>query len=474
MPRSLKKFSWCVSILLVLLKLTEAISTDVSKIPFNPPQHWRNVNILRTLDLTSSIVRETTAIVALNVADESFGEYYLPIEELFNEHLAWIEAKERKTDRVFDVEKAEFDSLNKIQFYKIIFNRRIDPQEKITFVIKTAFTHILKPIPHEITQTGRQYLFYSGNQYSNNAYFSEKQKTNVKLAYSTLMSYSQGDKVLRNGKVITYGFFYNLAPNSFEKLEVHYGFQKAILTVTNLRRDLEVSHWGGNLAIEEHFNLKHDGAKLKGQFSRLEFQTSSVYGHLETTMARDLSLLLPPRASDVYYRDEVGNVSTSKFRNDRDNSVLEFKPRYPLFGGWNYTWNHGYNVPLYDFVHYHSGRFILNVPFISGFPQTTYEKVEVRVVLPEGAKDVKVETPFTIDRESHGIHKTYLDTSGRYLVVLEKNNVVDEHVELFQISYRYDNYEFLRKPLAVSTVFFAGFLFSIIYSRMEFKIGVKP
>src|SRR5438552_2009874 len=99
-------------------------------------------------------------------------------------------------------------------------------------------------------------------------------------------------------------------------------------------------------------------------------------------MARDLSLLLPPRAADVYYRDEIGNVSTTKFRNERDKSVLEFKPRYPLFGGWNYTWNHGYNVPLEDFLRYHSesGRYILNIPFISSFPQTTYDEVKIYVI----------------------------------------------------------------------------------------------
>ena len=86
---------------------------------------------------------------------------------------------------------------------------------------------------------------------------------------------------------------------------------------------------------------------------------------------------------------------------------------------------------------------------------------------------MKVEVPFAADKETHGLYKTNLDTNGRYLVILEKYNVVDEHVQLFQVSYVYEFDELFRKPLAVSTFFLAGFIISMVYSRMEFKIGVK-
>ncbi|CAG8595776.1 1297_t:CDS:2 [Ambispora gerdemannii] len=454
----------CTTVLIVCTAVFSS-SAIIIPTPVNIPQHWLNNNILRTIDLTSPIVRETTVIIAQNVHNDLVGEYHFPVKEKLDKNLAWIEAKERKTDIVFDVEKVEFDSINHIQYYKITFDRRVEPQEKITLIIKTVFTHILTPVPYEIPQTGRQYLVYEGSQYANSAYLSEKQKTNIKLAFSTLMSYTQREnKVNRNEKLITYGFYNNIAPDAYDELKVHYGFQRPIFTVKRFRRDLEVSHWGGNLAIEEHIDLKHDGAKLKGQFSRLEYQQTSLYGHQDSTAARDLQLLLPPRASDVYYRDEVGNVSTSTFRNERDRSVLDFKPRYPLFGGWNYTWNHGYNVPLSDFVRYHpkSDRYILNVPFLRAFTQTMYDKVQVRVMLPEGAKNVKVDIPFSLDKLTHGVFKTNLDTTGRYLVVLEKTNVVDEHFENFQISYTYDNLELLRKPFVVSGFFFAGAPWDIV------------
>ena len=37
----------------------------------------------------------------------------------------------------------------------------------------------------------------------------------------------------------------------------------------------QVSHWG-NIAVEEHYQLVHTGAKLKSQFSRLDFQRNPI------------------------------------------------------------------------------------------------------------------------------------------------------------------------------------------------------
>ncbi|RIB10885.1 Ribophorin I [Gigaspora rosea] len=438
------------------------------------PQYWRNTNMVRTIDLSSYVVRESIAIASQNVHTEPVGEYYFPIPDGLSEHLAYIEVKEKKTDKVFEVEKVVSDSVNQTQYYKIYFDHRIDPQEKVLFIVKTAYIHELTPYPFEIAQTGRQNLIYRGNIYGNSAYYTEKQKTNVKLPTFNIIGYTQKPgSVSRSGNIITYGSFSNQEPGAFDELSIHYEFQQAILTVKGLRRDLEISHWGGNLAVEEHFNLTHDGAKLKGQFSRLEYQQTQ-YIHHETTMARDFSINLPAHASDVYYRDEIGNVSTSRLRNERDAKVLEFRPRYPLFGGWNYTWYHGYNVPLGDFLRYHkSGRYILNIPFVNPLHNAAFDHVQVRIILPEGASNVKVETPFPINKETHGVHKTYFDSKGRYLVVLDKFNVVDDHSKHFQVSYEYNSLELLRKPLVATTFFLCGFLLNMIFSRMEFTIGKK-
>ena len=41
--------------------------------------------------------------------------------------------------------------------------------------------------------------------------------------------------------------------------------------------------------------------------------------------------LLPAAARDAYYRDEIGNISTSHLREDEDFVELELRPRWAPF-----------------------------------------------------------------------------------------------------------------------------------------------
>lgn len=95
---------------------------------------------------------------------------------------------------------------------------------------------------------------------------------------------------------------------------------------------------------------------------------------------------MPASARDPYFRDEVGNVSTSNFRNEDKKSVLEIRPRYPLFGGWNYTWYQGFNADLGSYVHKaKSGKYVLNINFVENVKEMIVDKAVIRVVLPEGS-----------------------------------------------------------------------------------------
>lgn len=124
--------------------------------------------------------------------------------------------------------------------------------------------------------------------------------------------------------------------------------------------------------------------RLEENFNRVRYMVSSQV-HSATNMLKELTLELPAGASDAYFRDEIGNVSTSHFRNERDRSVLEIKPRFPLFGGWTYNWYHGYNVNLGAFLRYFDGQYILNVNLVENAKIMTIDHARVRIVLPEGA-----------------------------------------------------------------------------------------
>lgn len=63
------------------------------------------------------------------------------------------------------------------------------------------------------------------------------------------------------GNKVVYGPYQNVAPRSFEIATAHFENSKPLVTITDFRRDIEVSHWGKNLAVEEHYALRNDGAR---------------------------------------------------------------------------------------------------------------------------------------------------------------------------------------------------------------------
>jgi oligosaccharyltransferase complex subunit alpha (ribophorin I) len=114
----------------------------------------------------------------------------------------------------------------------------------------------------------------------------------------------------------------------------------------------------------------------------------SVYGHGQTSVVKSFTAVLPPAVTDVYYKDIVGNISTSNLRSERKQTILDFRPRYPLYGGWKFTWFYGYTMPQETLLSPVSGkseefRFKATMtPSVSGL---AVEKSTLKVILPEGA-----------------------------------------------------------------------------------------
>ena len=63
--------------------------------------------------------------------------------------------------------------------------------------------------------------------------------------------------------MLTYGPYDTQQPTTgFEEVKVHYEFTAPIPFVEQLERDIEVSHWGNNLAIEERYVLVNHAARF--------------------------------------------------------------------------------------------------------------------------------------------------------------------------------------------------------------------
>jgi oligosaccharyltransferase complex subunit alpha (ribophorin I) len=71
----------------------------------------------------------------------------------------------------------------------------------------------------------------------------------------------------------------------------------------------------------------------------------------------------------------------------RQNSYLELRPRYPLMGGWNYTYTLGWDQPLADVAAYDpkNGTYLVGVPVHTPIPGSVVDDLTVKLIMPEGA-----------------------------------------------------------------------------------------
>ncbi|CDH60601.1 ribophorin i [Lichtheimia corymbifera JMRC:FSU:9682] len=433
---------------------------------------FRNTRLVRVIDLRGNVVHHDIGIRARNIDSQPMNEYLFTVSSETNENIADIKASLLEEPRTALTVEPVLEPTAGSGWYKVVFDKPIEPDTEIRFGIKIAYTHVLENLPASIKQLGRQYVYYSENIYVDNPYFTDEIKTTLHLpAASRVLSYTGGPQVERIGDKIVYGPYLSVTPGSYNPFRIHYEYSKPLLTVTELQRDIQVSHWASNLAVEEHYKLEHSGARLEEEFNRAMFQKTRMV-HDQTNVLKTLTFELPAAARDVYYRDEIGNVSTSRLSYGPDKATLQLFPRYPLYGGWIYTWFHGYNVDASQFVRYSSksGRYILNLNFVENVQDMVIDKAELRVVLPEGAKNVQVEMPFGYDNLEHAVHYTNFDSTGRYVVVIQKHNVVREHQQPIQITYDYPSSRLLQKPLVASAAIFILFLASILFSRLSLSI----
>ncbi|OOQ82105.1 oligosaccharyl transferase subunit [Penicillium brasilianum] len=448
---------------------------------FKPAQVFKNTNLVRNTNLEKGYVRETVNVVVENVDNQPQSDYYIPFPSDVFERVGGFEVRDKKATGKgrFEVDVTEAVSSSGDQYFVVHFPEPLAPNSQITLGISYSVLSSLSPLPATIGQNDKQYLTHSFSAYIISAYQTVTQKTKLKFPsadvpdYTTTEGLKSGADPERKGATYTYGPYdtAKVAPGTEYPITVRYEFTNPVITASLLERDLEVSHWGGNLATEDRYWLRNNASQLTTQFSRVEW-TFSNYQKAPTSAVRELTYPLLPGSVDAYFIDDIGNVSTSRYRpgTAKTGANLELKPRYPIFGGWNYSFKVGWNNDLSAFLRKATGSdsYVLKVPFLQGPKMAEgvqYERVVVRVVLPEGAHNVRYE--LIEGATSNGlpganqIHaslsslKTYMDTLGRTTLTLEVNSLTDEARDAqLVVTYDHTLVDALRKPLTI----FAGLL----------------
>eukprot|EP00250_Pteridium_aquilinum_P001424 c11620_g1_i1 orf=429-2282(-) len=432
----------------------------------------------RKVDLSSHNVRAVTNLKVENGGTTPVSEVLFALPSNLANGLAFIGAsayegktKNKATPINLNVKPAESEAMapEGVALFSIQLNKPLKPSESVVVDVYTVFTHLLKPFPAEITQADAQLVLYHDSAYVLSPYLVKVQTTFFKLPSNPRVeSYTKVNPVKLADNDLRYGPYEKIPAFSSLPITVHYENNQPFAVVEELVREIEISNWG-NIYVTENYHLTHGGAQHKGGFSRLDFQAKA--GISGRSALRGLQARLPPRAHSVYYRDEIGNVSTSHLRLDKDKTDLLFEPRYPLLGGWQVTFTVGYGVPLQDFVFRAAdGSRYLKFPFGCPLHDVVVKNLIVKVVLPEGSKEPYAQVPFGV-QQSHEVKYSYLDSVGRPVVVLTKKNVVQEHNVFFEVHYKFNTIAMLVEPLMLVTGFFLFFVACIVYARMDFSIS---
>lgn len=300
-------------------------------------------NVDRILDLTTQLVKITNVITVENVGTESVKSVLWANGKEDTGTLSYLSARD-SSKRELKIIETKLKDHPDAYFYTINLVQPITQGKSAIITVEEVFSRALIPHPPSITQKDRQLVLFNGNHYLYTPYVTKTQLTKVMIKSKSIENYSKTKPVSQSEGMITYGPYENIQPYTVDKMTVHYENNSPFLSVTELKRYIEVSHWG-NIAIEENINLLHTGAKLKGSFSRYEFQRDSNSG---LNAVKSFKTLLPASAEKPYYRDHNGNVSTSNMRIRKDSVELDLRPRFPLFGGWKTSYTLGYVYNHYN------------------------------------------------------------------------------------------------------------------------------
>ncbi|KAL8135825.1 hypothetical protein AgCh_010438 [Apium graveolens] len=425
----------------------------------------------RRVDLTSQIVRITSTLKVKCTGPEPVSDVLVAFPEhqakFMNLLLATAsEGKGKPSVGSVSIRPVQPDGVpTSYSWFLFTLPKQLGKGESLTLNVFAAFTRVLQPFPEKITQGEDQMVVFQDSAYFFSPYLVKAQSLSFRLPEAKVESFTKIENTKLSASEIKYGPYENVPAFQQSPVAIHFVSNLPFAIAKELVREIEVSHWG-NVQVTEHYNLFHGGAQSTGEFSRLDFQARGK----GSAALRSLVAKLPVRAHSIYYRDAIGNISTSNIYGDMSKTLLEIEPRYPMFGGWRTSFTIGYGLPLQDYLFHSDGKRLLNFTFGCPMDDVVVEKLLVKIVLPEGSTDISASVPFPV-QQSAETKFSHLDMVGRPVVVLEKRNVVPEHNLPFQVHYKFSKFSLLREPLMLITGFFLLFVACITYMNVDLTIS---
>lgn len=264
----------------------------------------------------------------------------------------------------------------------------------------------LTPVPATLRQGESQYVRWSGAAWWMSPYATLEVVTTVTVSPSGLTSTpTEPSPVAVSGPKVKAGPYADIpayGDGSFPPLRLRFLLNQPMVVADRFVKTITVSHTGPT-HIREAYWLSNAAATHEGPWSRLDYARSP--GATSPTALHSTWLRLPAAASDVQYRDLIGNVTSSRLRLPRaaTSSSTGGRPlmltlRYPMLGGWKDHFWVDYTLPKDTVVRTSSAdrsRHSLELPAYgpSWATELLVRDLELRVALPALASVLAVFTP---------------------------------------------------------------------------------
>jgi oligosaccharyltransferase complex subunit alpha (ribophorin I) len=183
-------------------------------------------------------------------------------------------------------------------------------EEERILIIREDYFGKLQMLPKKITIKEDQLVLFEDTQNIFSLYKTLEQELEIKLPSdkTRVIEYSE-DNALKSKDKIVYSLNFAVEPLKLISLRIHYENNDPLMVFNYGYKSFEVSHWG-NIAVEERYQIENIGAKLDGEFGRVDFDDRGRNGGKNAF--KKLESKLPLRSNGLWYRDEIGNISTSR------------------------------------------------------------------------------------------------------------------------------------------------------------------
>lgn len=348
-------------------------------------------SLSRSLDASHSIVKESMRLKVENPSSVELSalSFYIPCD-LFHHKMASFEASHKKA-----VLAAHSDGMcqRDVVRFDIALQNPVAAGASDEVNVKFIWIDVFVPTPAAIPQSQVQYvslatpLVWPTAPSAGSASW-EKQILRIRTGTEDIRKVSAGGAV--DGQKVSWTTLAkDASPASLaDRLaSVTFQHQKAVLVATSVHRLIDIQD-SAKAKVVDSYVIENKGAKIQGEFSRLDYLRKQWVGNSVSVF----DLNLPLNVGDLHYIDEIGNISVSTVFSHADHVQVSFAPRYPLFGGWRTSFEIGYSVPA-------SGIFtslptatqaLLSLPTVE---QVAVEKIAWTVLLPQGSSPVGLRGP---------------------------------------------------------------------------------